>query len=388
MAINPYTSAPLAIHQIIPLYTERGIEENILKHIKWKNEVEKQNIIIEGEKGIGKTTLLTKIHYQLTRENNRLILMYTMTQNTNYRSFLADVLKKNLEYVKNKGKLESSQEQLLLILQNESKLKYVNTGTLENYFLEKTTKDTVIIIDNANYILSNIPEIKNLFIAHGFTLKPVFILCFVDTDLTSFMEKDTMGFFDRFGSVLKVSKMNYEQVEDMVMKRLRWTDIDPNTKLEDFLTPNHLRDIFMYFQGYPRGIITVCRNLYDVFTAKGTVTDVDVAREMMAYQNKLNTRKILQLSNFKQEVVSAIYVCGDDATYNSIFNQVCTIDGKKRSKPNLSISLAELVASGVVTKIEKGVYNIADDIRHLLDEVGGVDKVAIYAKCDESEGLA
>lgn len=388
MSVNPYTSAPLSFGHINVLYTERGMEEDFMRYMYPQHPMEKQNIIIEGEKGIGKTTLLMKIQYQLKQDGKKLPLMYTLTQMTNYRIFLIDVLTNSLEYTQDKrGGLSDEEAQLLALLQNEVKLKYTSTGVLETQFLKHTTEDTVIFIDNANYMLTNIIEMKNLFVAHGFNLKPVFILCFVDTDLTLFMEQDAMGFFDRFGTTLKVKKMTFDQVEDMILKRLKWASPETEENLDKFLSHDQLKYIYTYFEGFPRGIISVCRNLYDIFTLHKNVTDIDVGKEMIKYQNKLSTRHVLSLNPFKKDIVMIIYGADGEVTYKSIFTQINPSEGevlndeskkRKRSKANLSIALSELVTEGIVTKIDRGIYTLSDEIYHLLNEVGSIDKIDEY----------
>jgi hypothetical protein len=385
MSINPYTSAPLNLGHIPVLYTERGFEESILKYITPQHPVEKQNIIIEGEKGIGKTTLITKIQFQLKQEKKRLPLLYSLTQMTNYRWFLTDVLKKSLEFQEKNMASGEEESKLMALLQNDTKLRYVNTGTLESYFVQYTTGDIILIIDNANYILTNMPELKNLIISQGFTMNPILILCFVDNDLTSFMEKDTLGFFDRFGTTLKISKMTYPQVEDMIKKRLAWTDME-DVKLESFLSHDQLQNIYSYFQGFPRGIISVCRNLYDRYLQIGNVTDIDVSKEIVSYQNKVSSRRLARLNDFKKEIVTSIYNADEEIVYRDIFTQI-TNEEKPKSKANLSIALSELVADGIVIKVDKGIYSLADDIHHLLDEVGNVDKLREYTAHISNEDI-
>jgi len=313
VVINPFESAPLTLATIPFLYADRFKEEKLLEEYLYVNGMPKINCCCVGGSGMGKTTFMNGLIHKWQSEGRSIkTISLFLNSDTTLNFFLQQIL---YQYFNMKSDLTQEQSRIYQDIEaTEEGLRRCKlpTDMLTSAMMNYTEKDLIILVDNAHNIIRNKSSgIYSFIESYGFELKPKFIL-FMDPKTHLRAQKlDNNGMMRRIGKTIMLQAMNFNQVEDMIRKRIDWvSQIDPKYEWmtrETFLNDSNINALISTFNGMPRPILETCASLFPMYYDNKTLDQNKVMQVAFTHRhakiiNELNNLSFsaLKNSNFDQ----------------------------------------------------------------------------------------
>lgn len=265
MLQNPFLIEPLEENNMDLLYVKRLEEDKVLNYILFDNTVqnikkthnlfESRNFIVIGARGHGKTTFLNRLSsYILNNEMEpRPTVIIPQVKNGSLKEFLGRIYVDAISIKKSKSYEEER------LLENFKNTCSYRAFTLDFLINQLQKYNLVVFIDNAQTIfkyteilqfLTSMIHTLNIQWGLFMTPKAYYTWC---------SNKDGDGFFDRFNLTLTLMDLTFDQVKEMIIKRLSFRGLNA----EDMIDDSQITRIVSSLNGAPRPIIKTCRILYE-----------------------------------------------------------------------------------------------------------------------------
>jgi Cdc6-like AAA superfamily ATPase len=388
---NPFVLTPILEKESTALFVNRTKEvdqaENFL------NFHDMGIILIIGDRGIGKTSLLSKVASDM--DKNTLVVPMTIHRfDPNRIEFLRGILLSILNELQNKIKspvrgerstnLENAyNETIEKILRELSPLdlgfsqreQYVRTlikpdiyeieSTLDAMLetLLKTFSKTIVIIDDFDKINPAVAAPMIMMLRPLLSRKNLFFILAVSKELWEYLGHEIQIARSISDLEILLQELTRTDLLQILERRLKFVE---GPSLEELFDPVALDLITSYAQGNPRELISACSQALDIVANRGTAVTKSIADEVVTQREglvlaQLDDRqiKILKYIGGKNEVRA-----GDPRTFELL----------NVSRSRSSTILNELAEKGMLLRRRKGrffYYSIPETLKVQVMKTGG-----------------
>lgn len=287
MLQNPFVTGPLNQVDIDILYVKRKEEDEVIDYLTFDSTVkdvtkkhtlyESRNFIAIGPKGYGKTTFINRLSEYILSDDyyDRVPVIIPQVKSPSLKELLGNIYMEYLKLKKDKSYEENTLEN------NFRNTRSYRAFSLEFLIHNLNRANLIVFIDNA-HTLFKYDEILKFITATGYEKNIQWGLFMTPVAYYNWhSNKDSDGFFDRFNLIFTLTDMSFEQVKEMIQKRLAFRGLESSSMLEDV----QINRIVNSLNGAPRPIIKTCKLLYDKSIKMGSdgklylekLSDLDVA---------------------------------------------------------------------------------------------------------------
>lgn len=319
---------------------------HIIDNLQKQKKKPLQHFLITGKRGMGKSTLLRRIHIEASKPplSDKLFAVRLGTEQ--YRlSRLFKLWEMVIEQLGNSSAELIEQKQAL------EKSKHYETGLLPiiNDYLKKSDKTLLLLIDNFDQFIDKIPAKDQHAFREALILHPIQVIgntVFYNEHFKSYNEP----FFDFFKPI-HLNNLDKEESEEFIRLRAASEGID-NFEEIFRLQRGKINALRILSGGVPRTLLI----LLSIVSKKNTGDAVDYLHEMIEQVTPLYQDRMKALSSQQQEIMHHLAMHWDRTPVKDLAAEI------RIPSKSVSAQLIQLEKSGYIKKFDVSGRNLYYEI--------------------------
>ena len=341
--LNPFSVEPLFNSDVERFMVGREREIKLC----YREIANRNNILIYGLKGMGKTTLLNYLKVKLKEEN---VIVAYFNMPSSVRQFLLSLLSSLIKDNDEPTNIDATLYHRILkdvdrYSKSPASLPVISLERYIEKYIQMFSTDfpIVVLIDELHSITKKTDVYLNSYLC-TYLFKENFI--FVASGLTTFYkpnEPTISALRDRFPTQIPLNPLSDKEIEEMIYKRLQSAMIEENS----FNFPENILELVCeYSQGNPRVVMILCKDLVDMF-AEGYPLNKDTFTKIAKNHNLLYSQRLLDGLNERTREVYRLILKYSPTTPSKL-SAITNL-----SPQNLHYHFNILYMNGLIKKINK-----------------------------------
>lgn len=259
---EPFSTSP------DPTFLYRSTEHHsALKRLEIAIRLKRGLSVILGDVGIGKTTILRALLQEFAEEDGFIFHM-----------LLDPTCKSEFQFLENLIKM--------FRLTPENRTTHDYKAEIERYLFKKgveENKTLVLLIDEGQKLTHNFLEILRMLLNYETNeYKLLQLVIMSQMELLPKIKK-IKNFYDRVSLKYIINPLDESETREMIEFRLRKAGLPPE---KNYFTPDSIKLIHEFSQGYPRRIAMLCHNaLEELIIEDRSIVDIDLISKVIRREN-------------------------------------------------------------------------------------------------------